>query len=182
MLCITSQTPSVLYVVVALPMALHILSDKQGSRPGQTRHTLGHALARAHRNPEAPDWVGDMNPFWQTLDQIFGAHFNATTKESKSHYTEFWHPVRSLVLPSPDMPCNVLSQPSSRRTGLLTCASRYSWASCARHVGAVPDACSFPKHAVHLCLGFRTYSACVLRNGTPATVVVAYAQLRLHHV
>ncbi len=45
------------------------------------------------RKPEAPDWMGSMNPFWQTLDQIFGAHFNATTNETDSYYTTFYHPV-----------------------------------------------------------------------------------------
>ena len=63
----------------------------------ETSQTSDKALAHSCRKPEAPDWVGDMNPFWQTLDQIFGAHFNATTKESSSHYTEFFHPVRSLA-------------------------------------------------------------------------------------
>jgi len=37
--------------------------------------------------------MGSMNPFWQTLDQIFGAHFNATTNETDSYYTTFYHPV-----------------------------------------------------------------------------------------
>ncbi len=37
--------------------------------------------------------MGDMNPFWQTLDSVFGALFNATTPESSSAYTSYFHPV-----------------------------------------------------------------------------------------
>ena len=47
------------------------------------------------RNPLSPDYMGDMNPFWQTLDQVFGKYFNATTSESDSYYTTFFHPVSS---------------------------------------------------------------------------------------
>ena len=39
--------------------------------------------------------MGDMNPFWQTLDSVFGAYFNATTNETDSAYTTFFHPVSS---------------------------------------------------------------------------------------
>ena len=56
-----------------------------------------------HRKPEAPDWMGSMNPFWQTLDQIFGAHFNATTNETDSYFTTFYHPV--ITLHSRPDPC-----------------------------------------------------------------------------
>ena len=64
----------------------------------------GYALGDAHRlaeecrrNPEAPDYMGDMNPFWQSLDQVFGAYFNATVPESSSDYTSFFHPVSPVV-------------------------------------------------------------------------------------
>ena len=58
------------------------------------------------RNPESPDYMGDMNPFWQTLDQVFGEYFNTTTPETSSYYTSFFHPV-SL---RPGNACNLYSQ------------------------------------------------------------------------
>ena len=46
--------------------------------------------------------MGDMNPFWQSLDQVFGAYFNATVAQSSSDYDSFFHPVRLL------RPCQIL--------------------------------------------------------------------------
>ena len=40
--------------------------------------------------------MGDMNPFWQSLDQVFGQYFNATVNETNSDYTSFFHPVSLL--------------------------------------------------------------------------------------
>ncbi len=53
-------------------------------------------LRGCRRNPEAPDYMGDMNPFWQSLDSVFGQYFNATVNETDSDYTTFFHPVRRI--------------------------------------------------------------------------------------
>ena len=45
--------------------------------------------------------MGDMNPFWQTLDSVFGAYFNATTNETESYYTTFFHPVSLMPRATP---------------------------------------------------------------------------------
>ena len=43
--------------------------------------------------------MGDMNPFWQTLDSVFGALFNASTPETSSSYTTYFHPVSRSQAP-----------------------------------------------------------------------------------
>jgi len=132
------------------------------------------------RKPEAPDWLGDMSPYWQTLEQSFGAHFDATIKESKSHYTEFWHPVRSPVLLSPDMPCSVLPQPCLEQqwlTVLLSCPLRDA---CAR--SSVPFTLAGvstwrPRAHDSTVAHLHSYAMASLR-----LLVVIHAQLRLRHV
>ena len=77
-----------------------ILNIQGGGRKsnGPPKSVEPHQVpARLYRNPVAPDWLGDMNPFWQTLDQIFGAHYNSTTNNTKTHYTDFYHPVRGMT-------------------------------------------------------------------------------------
>ena len=58
--------------------------------------------------------MGDMNPFWQTLDSVFGAYFNATVNETSSDYTKFFHPVSSPEYTRPDP--DVDARPASADT------------------------------------------------------------------
>ncbi len=81
----------------------------KGCRPVKGRPRQGaDRRAVRRRNPEAPDYMGDMNPFWQSLDQVFGQYFNATVAESSSDYTTFFHPVSAAS----SRPCFPLSDHS----------------------------------------------------------------------